>query len=176
MTVGKRLEISGPALVFITTTITNWIPVFENKNHGETIVRQLYETSQYYKASLMGYVVMPSHIHVLVGLREYADLSRFMQAFKSLTSRTLKSKILEKYEEEFIINDKFQLWKRRFDDVVIYSEEQLKIKLEYIHNNPGKEGLVENSINWEYSSAGDWLGSKAGLIEIDKDYSWLNLE
>jgi putative transposase len=173
MTSNKRLKISGPALVFITTTVTNWIPVFQNENNAMAIIEQLKETSEFHKASIMGYVVMPSHVHALVGLREYADLSKLMKAFKGITSRKLKSGVLREYGEKLMADGKFHLWKRRFDDVVIYSEEQLKIKLDYIHNNPVKDGLVENPIDWAYSSARDWLIEITGFIKIDKNYSWL---
>lgn len=46
--------------------------------------------------------------------------------------------------------------------------------MEYIHNNPVKEGLVIKAGDWLYSSAKDWLTDSSGLIEIDKDYKWLN--
>ena len=65
---------------------------------------------------------------------------------------------------------------RRFDDLIIYSEKQLRIKLEYIHNNPVRAGLTENALDWKYSSAVDWLSDKKGMIDIVKDYSWLNLK
>jgi putative transposase len=38
-------------------------------------------------------------------------------------------------------------------------------KLNYIHNNPVKEGLVENAIDYMYSSARDYAGKK-GLIDL----------
>ena len=38
-------------------------------------------------------------------------------------------------------------------------------KLNYIHNNPVKEGLVDNAIDYVYSSARDNSGKK-GLINL----------
>jgi len=66
-----------------------------------------------------------------------------------------------------------RLWKPRFDDLIVTSERQLKIKMEYIHNNPVKAGLVEQAEDWTYSSAVDWLTDRSGLITIDKEYNWL---
>ena len=176
MVKSRRLEINGPVLVFITTTITNWIPVFENKKYAELVVMQLDETAKYFKNLILGYIVMPSHVHLLIGMSDYSTLSKFMQSFKSITSRKLKDLITNEYLNSLKVNGKYQLWQRRFDDLVIYSEKQFKIKLDYIHNNPIKDGLIENPIDWQYSSALDWLSNKDGLIKIDKDYSWLNLE
>ena len=176
MTSSKRLEITGSALVFITTTVTDWIPIFMNHNYAQVVTAQLEETMDYFNASIVGYIVMPSHIHILAGLKNYDSISQIVQTYKSITSRKLKSRILNEYPEAFLVNGQFQFWKRRFDDIVIYSEQQFKIKLEYIHNNPVKSGLVDESIKWKYSSAIDWLTDKKGLIKIDKDYSWLELE
>ena len=175
MVTNKRLEINGPALVFITTTVLDWIPIFKNKEFAVKILKQLDEAAGYFKASIVGYVVMPSHIHFLLGLSDYGDLSDFMKAFKGVSSRKLKDSVIEWYGDKFTNDGKFQLWKRRFDDVIIYSENQFKTKLEYIHNNPVRAGLVSDSVDWLYSSANEWLSEKAGLIKIDKDYSWLNL-
>ena len=67
----------------------------------------------------------------------------------------------------------YKLWKPRFDDLIVNSEKQLKIKMEYIHNNPVKAGFVEHAEDWTYSSAVDWLTARRGLLSIDKEYQWL---
>lgn len=175
MPVNKRLNLSGPALAFITTTVKDWIPVFSLEKAALLVISQFEEASKFYGVAVIGYVLMPSHIHALVGFPEVAELSKYMQAFKSLTSRKLEEIDLGPYRSQLIKNGQFRLWKRRFDDSIIYSEKQLRIKLEYMHNNPVKDGFVDNPIQWEYSSAVDWLTDGEGLIEINKDYSWLNL-
>ena len=55
----------------------------------------------------------------------------------------------------------------RFDDVVIYSSEMFNIKLNYIHYNPLKRGLVENPEDWKYSSARNYLFGDHSVIEVD---------
>ncbi|MCP4569837.1 MAG: hypothetical protein GY841_19835 [FCB group bacterium] len=65
------------------------------------------------------------------------------------------------------------MWKRRFDDVIIVSEEQFNIKLQYIHNNPVKADLVDELTNWPFSSARAWLLNEPGDIEIVKDFDWV---
>jgi len=67
----------------------------------------------------------------------------------------------------------YRLWKPRFDDLIITTEKLLKIKMDYIHNNPVKAGLVASAVDWKYSSAVDWLTDKDGLAKIDKEYHWL---
>jgi len=47
-----------------------------------------------------------------------------------------------------------------------YLKDMLQRKLSYILNNPVKEGVVENAIDYVYSGAGDYIGKK-GLVKID---------
>jgi len=63
-------------------------------------------------------------------------------------------------------------WKPRFDDLIIWSEKQFRIKVNYIHNNPVKAGLVERPIDYAFSSATDWLLDKPGLVPVDKEWTW----
>ncbi len=56
--------------------------------------------------------------------------------------------------------------------MAITSEEQFKIKLDYIHNNPVRAGLVSDAYRWRYSSASNWLRDRAGMLKVDKGFSW----
>ena len=53
-------------------------------------------------------------------------------------------------------------------DFNIYNQEKLVEKLNYIHNNPVKNGLVEYSSDYEYSSAGNYESDDDSLIRIDR--------
>jgi len=172
MPVRKKLKLKGPALVFVTTTVANWTPVFRAKPAAATVLAQLQETMAYYRVSLVSYVLMPSHLHALLGFPRIEQLSRFMQSFKSLTSRRLKQMNLGDLKKKLYANGKFRLWKPRFDDLVVVSEDQFRTKLAYIHDNPVRGGLAGKAEDWPYSSAADWLGDSKGLLEIDKTFGW----
>jgi putative transposase len=163
MPVSRKRDFEEPSMVFVTTSTYNRLPIFKESKAAIEVARQLEKSAHHYHVSIIGYSIMPTHIHLLIGLECYPDLAPFMQAFKSLSSRRLR-------KLGFI--DGTSLWKRRFDDIVIYSEKQFKIKLEYIHNNPVKDNLVGRAIDWPYSSAIDWLTDEKGLITIDKGFSW----
>jgi putative transposase len=173
MPIRRLKDIDNSTLAFVTTTAKDWIPVFKYKDIAHMIAMQLNETAKAQDVSIVGYVIMPDHIHLLIGLKNSKDVSFFIQAFKSITSRRIKAldkPILQRLYDKSGI---FTLWKRRFDDFMVYSEKQFKIKLEYIHNNPVRAGLVENSADWEFSSAGDWLAGREGIVDIDKNFRWL---
>jgi putative transposase len=174
MVVRKRLNIKGRALAFVTTTAHNWASVFEDGQVAATVVDQLRQSVAYHGVSLVGYVLMPSHLHMLLGFREIEKLSRFMQGFKILSAKAVKGLVPDRFKQALIYDGSFRLWRPRFDDLIITSEEQFRIKLNYIHNNPVKAGLVANASQWIYSSATDWLGGEPGILPIDKDFNWLD--
>jgi putative transposase len=173
MGVRKRANITGPALVYITTTVKDWRPIFDDYKLAATVVNQLGGAAEFYRVTIAGYVLMPSHLHTLLGFRYIEKLSQFMQGFKILSSKKIKGMLSESDRARFTRKGKFRFWMHRFDDVIIISEKQFRIKLEYIHNNPVKSGLVRNPCDYQFSSAMDWLAGTAGLLPIDKEFSWL---
>ena len=173
MVVRKRLDISGNALVFVTTTVREWAPVFDNHQFATAALVQLAETTSHYDVRIAGYVLMPTHLHLLLGFEHLDNLSLLMQSYKSLSSRRLIRMIPDKSKGLFAGSSPRTFWKPRFDDLVIWSEKQFKIKLDYIHSNPVRAGLVEKASDYLYSSADSWLSGKQGLIEVDKEWTWV---
>ncbi len=127
----------------------------------------------FFGVALVGYVIMPSHVHAILGFPDVAELSQVMQAFKSIAARKIKSLDLGDFRKHLTRNGRFQLWQRRFDDLVIASEKQFRIKLEYIHTNPVRGDLVDEPDDFEYSSARDWCGQGSGIISVDRDYDFI---
>jgi putative transposase len=168
----KRLkDIRGPKAVFITTTVIEWTPILVGEA-AMIATKQLAETADYYQASVLGYVVMPSHVHALLGLKDIYLLSRYMQSYKGLVSRTIKATGSIELNSLFV-GGKFRLWMRRFDDLIIESQKQFLVKLNYIHENPVRSGLTVKAESWIYSSAKTWLTGDKGLIKIDTNFTWL---
>jgi len=172
MVVRKRLNLGGPGLFFVTTSVTNWLPIFHDDSLARLTVEQLAETSRFFQMSVVGYVVMPSHFHGLLGLKDVRQLASYVQAFKSLSSRRVKQSCGRDCQKTLSCSGRFALWQRGFDDLLIHSQDQLRIRLEYIHNNPVKGELANNAVDYRYSSARDWLMESRGSVEIDRDFSW----
>ena len=151
-----------------------WTPVFADSTCAEAAIAQLAETVSFFGHVLAAYVVMPTHLHALMGLTNLQQLSQVMQSFKSLTARRLRPLLRSQHMEVFDHNGRFVFWKQRFDDLVIWSEKQFRTKVEYIHNNPVKAGLVERAVDYPYSSARDWLVGIEGRVRIDKTWDWID--
>lgn len=168
----QRLNLSGPAMVFITTTVQHWTPVFADERLARIMTEQLRETLERNAVSACAYVVMPSHFHALLGFPEVEQLSKVVRAIKSLSARRIQPMLSVKQKSAFCESGQFLFWKRRFDDLVVCSEKQFIVKAEYIHNNPVKTELVERPTDYKYSSASDWLLDRPGVIPIDRSWKW----
>ncbi len=46
-----------------------------------------------YDALIVGYVLMPSHFHALLGTRDNLQLSQLMRSFKTLSSKRIRDSI-----------------------------------------------------------------------------------
>lgn len=115
----------------------------------------------------IGFVVMPNHVHAVVWFPEGNQSSLFMDKWKELSS----IKIASVFEAEFPaywskIPKNDSIWQKRYYDFNIYSESKLREKLDYIHNNPVKAGLVKDACEWSWSSARYWLMGKTVGVPI----------
>ena len=65
-------------------------------------------------------------------------------------------------------NNEYQFWRQDNQPKEMYSERFIKQKMNYIHNNPVEDGVVDKAEEYLYSSARDYYhGKKIGLLEIE---------
>ena len=72
---------------------------------------------------------------------------------------------------EYVISNKLRpqkFWQHRFDDVYITSEDVFAVKLDYIHYNPVKAGLVAKPEDWRYSSSGFYKNGIQVVVRVDE--------
>ena len=60
-----------------------------------------------------------------------------------------------------------QVWQEGFHPVAITDDEMMVQKLEYVHNNPVKRGLVAAPEHWRYSSAHAWCEGVEPVLRCD---------
>ena len=60
-----------------------------------------------------------------------------------------------------------QFWQPRFYDFNVYSHEKKNEKLDYMHANPVKRGLVRHPKDWPWSSWLFYSKKEPGLVPID---------
>jgi hypothetical protein len=59
------------------------------------------------------------------------------------------------------------IWQSRSHDYILATRNEFDDSLEYVHQNPVRRGLVEDALDWEWSSAA-WYAKRTGPIEIDE--------
>lgn len=107
---------------------------------------------------VLGYVVMPEHVHLLVSESERAILATAVQAMKQSVARRRVSG-----GEHF--------WQARYYDFNVWSEDKRIEKLRYMHRNPVKRGLVPRPEDWEWSSFRHYATGEVGVVEIESQWT-----
>ena len=120
-------------------------------------IRDLFENSleqtrRAYGFGVLGYVVMPEHVHLLIGETEAAPLATALQALKQSIARRLALRQPEPF------------WQARYYDFNVWTEKKRIEKLRYIHRNPVERGLAVKPEDWQWSSYRHYQTGVAGTV------------
>jgi REP element-mobilizing transposase RayT len=63
-----------------------------------------------------------------------------------------------------------KIWEDKYDRQAIWSDKVLLTKINYVHYNPVKSGLVETPEAWYFSSAADYAGRENGPVKVCKEW------
>ena len=63
-------------------------------------------------------------------------------------------------------HQKYHFWQSNYHPIELSTVGMAQQKLDYIHDNPVKEGLVNEAFHYRYSSATDYSGGK-GVITVE---------
>ncbi len=166
---------------FVTTNVNHHAHVFIKKSYCHILLHNIKHYQQKYRFQILGYVIMPSHFHWIVEINtEYGSISDIMRDIKKYSAWD----ILEELEHEgaFALLNLFtksakkhgmqqhKFWMSRFDDQVIHNESMLLTKLDYIHNNPVKAGIVETPEDFPFSSARNYILNDQSIIKVKTDW------
>ena len=140
-------------LHFLTCSCYHRQPWLGTTRGRDLFLQILEEVRQRYRFVVVGYVVMPDHIHLLVSEPERGTPSTVMQVLKQRYARGLLRKKRRKTGQGELWPEEGQhVWQRRFYDFNVWSEHKRVEKLRYMHRNPVKRGLVLEPEQWEWSS------------------------
>ncbi|MGD1839598.1 MAG: transposase [Thermonemataceae bacterium] len=165
---------------FVTFTVVHWIDVFIRNEYKDIFLESI-RYCQKEKGLIVGaWVIMTSHIHLIVGIEEDHQLADTIRDLKSYTSRHIRKYIqhspqesrkdwmlwmMERAGQKLSNNKGFQFWLQHNHPIELNSNEKLKQRVDYIHQNPVEAGFVEEAQHWKYSSAMDYCGEK-GMIDL----------
>jgi REP-associated tyrosine transposase len=175
-----KLTISkdNPCL-FITAVAKNRLPVFQTDAITLITCKAIDEARTSCGFLLFAYVIMPDHFHVLTD--QPREPSTVLQFIKGIVSRRVLGYLREmKYEsslkklehDNWKRNHRYSLWQHDSDVFSITSESTFMQKVNYIHQNPVRAGLVERAEDYRWSGARVWSNCRSDdeplKVDIDK--------
>ena len=176
----RRYRIDG-SIYYITTVIYNRLNVFVQPSFIIPIFDSLNYYRFQYACKIVGYVIMPDHIHLLIFPQSQQAVTDFMRDFKRFTSGRITRQAKVEQRSDWIKafeqagsdtqRAEFKVWQDSFWEQCIYSEEFLKQKLNYIHLNPVRAGIVKEAVDYVYSSCRNYFLDDHSLIEIDTKWN-----
>ena len=155
-------------LFFVTLTIVGWIDVFTRREYADEIIKNLNYCIQNKGLKVFAFCIMPSHIHMVASAGDEGLLSNILRDFKSYTAKRIIGLIQENSQEsrkERLLhlfryygkfnkhNAEFQFWQQHNHPIDLLTANFIMQKIDYIHNNPVKAGLVTEAHCYVFSSA-----------------------
>ena len=131
---------------------------------------------------LIGWVLMPDHFHLLIKPEPAESTSRIMQELKKRTAQSILSALSENQHVPWCgkmlarlrlpptvhADSQFRVWQRRYYPFGVYSEKKRLEKLNYMHHNPVKQGLVSSPDEWLWSSFRFYYLNDSSVLRMDR--------
>jgi putative transposase len=158
-------------LHFINCSCYRRQPWLATAKRRDLFLQVLEQVRVRYRFVVVGYVVMPDHIHLLISEPERGDPSRVMQAVKQgFARRVLKAlrRRRSNIQPELFAVEAEHVWQRRFYDFNVSTARKRIEKLRYMHRNPVKRGLAQEPEQWLWSSYRSYAFGEAGTVGINE--------
>jgi len=157
-------------LHFITFSCYRRLPLLKTVRARDTFVQQLARVRTETGFRLLGYVVMPEHVHLLTSEPKTGTPSAAIQKLKQRVSRRIRGGVAREQSRSHPEESGEPLrsfWQARFHDFSVYSMGKRKEKLNYMHANPVMRGLVKHPKDWPWSSWPFYFGGEPILVQLD---------
>ena len=165
---------------FLTFQVVGWIDIFSRQTYRDIVVDSFNFCVREKELNVHAWVIMSNHVHCILSSNT-GKLSDTIRDLKGFTSKQILSTVLNSNEsrKEWMLhefgyqatthnrNENFQLWthENHAEELLPEIPEKGAVKLNYIHQNPVRAGIVAETEHYVYSSALDYAGGK-GLIAL----------
>ena len=167
-------------MYFVTLAIVGWVDLFTRWELKHVIIDSLRYCQKEKGLVIHGWCLMPSHLHMIIS-SEQNPLPDIMRDFKKHTSKELincinrinesrKGWILDLFSEvadhlKRVTN--YKVWQDGTHPEILSSPKFIRQKLDYIHDNPVADEIVDEPEEYRYSSARDYYSKKKGYLNVD---------
>jgi putative transposase len=152
---------------FVTMSVVNWLPVFVSDGAFRIVADSFNFCHERKGLRVNAYVVMPTHLHAIVFLRQFDPkaLKDTLIDFRKYTGRRLieycRQHMPHCFDSVFVesagADRERRFWRAGFHPERIETEAFYVQKLDFLHDNPRRKGLVTRAEYWRFSSASYWL-------------------
>jgi putative transposase len=167
-------------IYFITPTLVGWVDLFTRSVYKDLVIDSIIHCQNSKGLVVHAWCIMSSHLHLIVST-EGESLSSIVRDFKKHTAKRIlelinnlhesrKENLLMVFEKEaknIKRNRKYKVWQDGNHPVELCDLKMMEDRLNYLHMNPVKAGIVIEPDHYLYSSAMDYCGA-SGYLKIVK--------
>jgi hypothetical protein len=171
----------GVGVYYVTFTVVEWLPVFIDETACRILTDSLNFCILKKHLGVNAHVIMPTHAHAILFDIEFNPerLKHTLDDMRKFTGRQLldhaahhlPKSFSEVFRQHAGTDRQRRFWQPTQHPVGIYSQSFWKQKLDYLHDNPCRKGLVKYPEAWRFSSASYWLTGEAGDVQVS-DVGW----
>ncbi len=164
---------------YVTAVTFNRVPVFRSENACSFFIETLAETRNKHPFKLIGYVIMPDHIHLILNPLS-RDISDLMRRLKGRSGHLILDWLRVGNHESSLAklclsvpqkrSHKHAVWLKDYSSIDLWSAKFIRQKLNYIHENPVRAKLCQHPVQWRWSSYHAYLPHEPGCVPIEIDW------
>lgn len=158
---------------YITCTVHQWVDVFTRKIYIDILLDSLKHCQAHKGLEIYAWVIMTNHCHLIVSSNK-DNLSGIIRDFKKFTAKEIIARIennLQESRRSWLLwllkkDGHIWFWEEGYHAKEILTKEFFINKMDYIHLNPVRAGLVEKEEEYLWSSCGDSYGVRKGALVL----------
>ena len=150
---------------YLTSVAHKRLTIFRTDKLKQVLCDAFNEVRNKHGILILAYVIMPDHTHLLVySEKAMSDALRLLNGVAArriiqyLKDNGFDRSLFKLRGEVRERNHKHSVWHHHSDSLEIFGEETFLQKVEYIHQNPVRAGLVEKASDYKFSSVRCWAG------------------
>jgi REP element-mobilizing transposase RayT len=157
-------------------SVVDWLPVFVSGTACKVLTESRNSCQERKGLRINAYVIMPAHFHGIVSGREFNpdSLKAALTDLRKFTGRTLIDYCAHHlpgcYAEVFARaageDRQHRFWQPTLHPETIQAEAFWRQKLDYLHDNPCRKGLVARAEDWRFFSASYWLADRLKTNDV----------
>jgi len=173
MTKLRHYDHAGTAR-FITFSCYSRYPVLADPTAAAVLTKHLTVMREGHQIRILGYVLMPEHVHLVLHPSDEIQLGRVIGKLKARAAQEILHLLqtgADGIPQVLTISGRgarqHAVWERRCYDHNCRTADAVREKINYCHNNPVQRGLVSDPSEWIWSSHRWYLGDRIVPLCID---------